>query len=335
MFIDQVKIKVKSGTGGAGSTSFRREKYAPLGGPDGGDGGRGGDVVFEVDLGRQNLLDFKWSRKFLAGNGVDGGASKCKGKRGADMLIKVPPGTQIRNAETSELLLDMVRPGQRSVLLNGGHGGKGNVHYKTPTIRTPRHAGPGGPSQALEIYLELKVLADVGLVGFPNAGKSTLLSSLSSARPKIADYPFTTLIPNIGIVSWAEYKSFAMADIPGLIEGAHDGKGLGHRFLRHVERTRLLVYLLDVSAEDPEKELATLRSEIQKYSPELARRESIVVLNKSDVTTAARRKLKFDFDHQISAVTRRNLKALAIDIGQRIEKLGGEIMPWEREGAEK
>jgi GTPase len=335
MFIDQVKIKVKSGKGGAGSISFIRAKFVPLGGPNGGDGGRGGDVVFEVDLGRQNLLDFKWSRRFEAGNGVDGSGGNKKGKSGQHMLIKVPPGTQVRNAETGELLLDLVRPEQREVLLNGGHGGKGNTHYKTPTIRAPRRAGPGGPSHELDIVLELKILADVGLVGFPNAGKSTLLAALSAARPKIADYPFTTLIPNIGIVSWAEYKSFAMADIPGLIEGAHDGKGLGHRFLRHVERCRLLVYLLDVSEEDPAEQLATLKAELEKYSPELARRESLVVLSKSDVTTAARRKLKLDYDHQISAVTHRNLKALSLDIGQRLEKMGGQILPWEREGEDE
>ena len=324
MFIDQVQIFVSSGKGGDGCVSFHREKYVAKGGPDGGDGGRGGDVVIEVDPGRSNLLDFKWSRKFVAKAGQSGAGRLRKGRRGKDIVIQVPPGTQIKDAESGELLLDMVQIGQREVLLNGGHGGKGNARFKSATVQAPRTATPGGPSQERELLLELKILADVGLVGFPNAGKSTLLSTVSAAKPKVADYPFTTLVPNIGIVPYAEYRSFAMADIPGLIEGAHEGRGLGHQFLRHVERCRLLVYLVDVSAEDPAEQLCTLRQELEKYSPELARRPSLVVLSKSDITTPSRRKLKLEHDFLISAVTQRGIKSLVRHIGRRIEEMEQE-----------
>ncbi len=324
MFIDQVQIFVSSGKGGDGCISFHREKYVAKGGPDGGDGGRGGDIVFEVDPGRSNLLDFKWSRKFVAKAGQSGAGRLRKGRRGTDVVIKVPPGTQIKDAETGELLLDMVQIGQREALLHGGHGGKGNARFKSPTVQAPRTATPGGPAQERELLLELKILADVGLVGFPNAGKSTLLATVSAARPKVADYPFTTLVPNIGIVPYAEYRSFAMADIPGLIEGAHEGRGLGHQFLRHVERCRLLVYLVDVSADDPVEQLATLRTELEKYSPELARRPSIVVLSKSDITTPSRRKLKMEHDFLISAATQRGIKTLVRHIGTMIEEMERE-----------
>ncbi len=321
MFIDHVQIQVSSGSGGAGCVSFRREKYVPKGGPDGGDGGRGGDVVFEVDPGRMNLLDFKWTRSFSAGNGQPGAGRLRRGKRGADCVIKVPPGTQVKDAETGELLLDVVLLGQREILLNGGHGGKGNTRFKSSTIQAPRKATGGGPSLQRTLDLELKIIADVGLVGLPNSGKSTLLSVVSAARPKIADYPFTTLVPNVGIVPWAEYRSFAMADIPGLIEGAHAGKGLGHQFLRHVERTRLLVYLVDVSAEDPRRDLATLRSEVERYSPELMRRPSLVVLSKCDITTPSRRRLKMEHDFLISAVAGRRVTSLLRRIGELLEDL--------------
>jgi GTP-binding protein len=321
MFIDQVRITVRSGNGGDGCVSLHRAKYVPKGGPDGGDGGRGGDVVFVVDPGRMNLLDFKWSRCFEAEHGRPGSSRLRKGRGGRDVTIAVPPGTQVRDAASGALLLDMVGQGQREVLLNGGHGGKGNARFKTSTQQTPRHATPGGPGRELEVELELKILADVGLVGFPNAGKSTLLGALSAARPKVADYPFTTLVPNVGIVPYAEYKSFAMADIPGLIEGAHAGRGLGHHFLRHVERCRLLVFLLDVSAEDPVRQLEVLRAELKHHSPELAARPSLVVLNKCDITTPSRRRLKMAHDHLVSAAARKHLKALTRDIGARLEEL--------------
>ena len=321
MFIDQVRITARSGNGGDGCVSLHRAKYVPKGGPDGGDGGRGGDIIVTVDPGRMNLLDFKWSRSFEAENGKPGSSRLRRGRGGRDKEILVPPGTQVRDAATGELLLDMVREGQSQVLLNGGHGGKGNAHFKTATQQTPRHATPGGPGQVREIDLELKILADVGLVGFPNAGKSTLLGALSAARPKVADYPFTTLVPNVGIVPYAEYRSFALADIPGLIEGAHEGRGLGHQFLRHVERCRLLVYLVDVSAEDPTHQLEILREELARYSPELATRPALVVLNKCDVITPSRRGLKLEHDFLVSAATGRHLKALTRAIGAQLEAM--------------
>lgn len=286
MFIDQVRIAVRSGTGGDGCVSLFHGKYQPKGGPDGGDGGRGGDVVFEVDTGRMNLLDFKWSRSFVAQDGRPGASSLRKGRRGADVVIRVPPGTQIRRADNGELLLDMIKPGQREVLFNGGHGGKGNARFKTPTNQTPRNASPGGPGWELDVDLELKILADVGLVGFPNAGKSTLLAILSAARPKIADYPFTTLVPNLGVVAVDDGRSFVMADMPGLIEGAHKGAGLGLRFLRHIERTRVLAHVLDVSGltdRDPMEDYDVLNRELRAYDENLAEAPQIVTLNKVDV----------------------------------------------------
>lgn len=324
MFIDHVEIEVASGKGGDGCVSFHREKFINKGGPDGGDGGRGGDLVLLVDEHRTNLLDFKWSRVFRAEDGQPGKGGKQSGRRGKDSVIKVPLGTQVRDLATGELLADMIRIGQRVVLFNGGHGGKGNWRFRSSTDQAPRKFTSGGPKHERELALELKILADVGLVGFPNAGKSTLLATVSAARPKIADYPFTTLVPNIGIVPYAQYKSFAMADIPGLIEGAHEGRGLGHQFLRHVERTRLLLYLVDVSAEDPQKELDILRKELETYAPELARRPSLVVLTKSDITTPSKRGLKMEHDFLISAVAQRNVKALVRAIGLRLEEMERE-----------
>jgi GTP-binding protein len=324
MFIDHVEIEVASGKGGDGCVSFHREKFIAKGGPDGGDGGRGGDLVLVVDEHRTNLLDFKWSRVFRAENGQPGKGGKQTGRRGKDALIKVPLGTQVKDQATGELLVDMIRLGQRVVLFNGGHGGKGNWRFRSSTNQAPREFTSGGPNHERTLVLELKILADVGLVGFPNAGKSTLLATVSAARPKIADYPFTTLVPNIGIVPYAQYKSFAMADIPGLIEGAHEGRGLGHQFLRHVERTRLLLYLVDVSAEDPQKELDILRRELATYAPELAARPSLVVLTKSDITTPSKRGLKMDHDFLISAVAQRNVKSLVRAIGLMLEQMERE-----------
>ncbi|NMA35149.1 MAG: GTPase ObgE, partial [Clostridiaceae bacterium] len=250
MFIDRAKIYIKAGNGGNGAVSFRREKYVPAGGPDGGDGGKGGDIIFEVDEGLRTLIDFRYRRKYVADSGDNGGSAKRTGKSGGDLLIRVPPGTVVRDAETGRILADMVEPGQRTVVAKGGKGGAGNWHFATPTRQVPSFAKPGDPGEEYTVELELKMVADVGLVGFPNAGKSTLLSMVSAARPKIANYPFTTLEPNLGVVRVDEGASFLLADIPGLIEGAHRGVGLGFDFLRHVERCRMLLHIVDVAGVD-------------------------------------------------------------------------------------
>lgn len=250
MFIDRAKIHIKAGNGGNGMVSFRREKFVPAGGPDGGDGGKGGDIIFEVDEGLRTLIDFRYKRKYVAGSGENGGTAKRTGKSGKDLIIRVPPGTVVKDLETGRILADMVEPGQRTVVAKGGKGGAGNQHFATPTRQVPGFAKPGDPGEEYEVELELKMIADVGLVGFPNAGKSTLLSKVSAAKPKIADYPFTTLVPNLGVVRIDEGASFLLADIPGLIEGAHQGVGLGFDFLRHVERNRMLLHIVDVAGVD-------------------------------------------------------------------------------------
>ncbi len=284
VFIDKVKIYIKAGNGGNGCVSFRREKYVAKGGPDGGDGGRGGNIVFVVDEGENTLLNFKYRRKFVAENGGDGIAKKCHGKGGADLEIPVPAGTVLRDPESGLVIHDM-SDGLPYIAAKGGKGGWGNTHFATPTRQVPRFAKSGTKGVEKEILLELKMLADVGLVGFPNVGKSTLLSEVSSARPKIANYHFTTLSPNLGVVSVYD-KNFVMADIPGLIEGASDGLGLGHDFLRHVDRCRLLLHVFDISAserEDPLGDILMINSELSKYSPELASRPQILVANKIDL----------------------------------------------------
>ena len=286
MFADRATIIIKSGKGGNGHVSFRREKYVPNGGPDGGDGGRGGDVIFVVDEGLNTLTDFRHRRKFAAENGEEGGKKKCHGKDGADLILKVPAGTVIKDAESDKVIADMSGDNKRQVILKGGRGGQGNSHYATATMQAPKYAQPGGEGIEIEVKLELKVIADVGLVGFPNVGKSTLLSRVTNAQPKIANYHFTTLEPNLGVVKTKGGDGFVIADIPGIIEGASEGVGLGIQFLRHVERTRLLLHFIDVSGQEgrkPVQDFRTINSELKKYSEKLAMRKQIIVATKIDV----------------------------------------------------
>jgi GTP-binding protein len=286
VFIDSAKIFVKAGNGGNGAVSFRREKYIAAGGPDGGDGGKGGDVVFVADEGLRTLIDFRYKRKYVAESGENGGWQNCTGKSGKDLVIKVPPGTIIKDAKTGVVLADLSKPGKKAVIAKGGKGGAGNQHFATPTRQVPNFAKSGDPGEELEVLLELKLLADVGLVGFPNAGKSSLLSMVSAARPKIADYPFTTLQPNLGVVNLDGVTSFVLADIPGLVEGAHEGVGLGFKFLKHVERTKLLIHVVDVAAVDgrePYEDFKAINSELEKFNPVLAKRPQIVAANKIDL----------------------------------------------------
>ena len=284
-FVDKVTITVRAGNGGNGAVTFHREKYVAAGGPDGGDGGRGGDIIFEVDDNMSTLMDFRYKRKYVAANGADGQNKRCSGRVGESLRIRVPRGTLLRDADSGAIMHDM-SSGEPFVAARGGRGGWGNQHFATPTRQVPRFAKAGLPGEEHEVVLELKLLADVGLVGFPNVGKSTLLSVVSKARPKIANYHFTTLFPNLGVVYVTEGTSFVMADIPGIIEGASDGAGLGHDFLRHIDRCRLLVHLVDVSGSegrDPIADFDAINAELKQYSPELAQRPQIVVANKTDL----------------------------------------------------
>ncbi len=324
MFFDTAKIFVKAGNGGNGAVSFHREKYVAAGGPDGGDGGKGGSIVFEVDSSVSTLVDFRFKRKYVAENGEDGGSARCFGKDGKDLIIKVPAGTLIRDAETNRLLADMTPPNERTVLFKGGNGGWGNTHFATATRQIPRFAKPGIKGEERELKLELKLIADVGLLGFPNVGKSTLLASVTSAKPKIANYHFTTLEPNLGVVELKNLGSdgsFVIADIPGLIEGASEGVGLGHEFLRHVERTRLLIHIVDVSGiegRNPIEDFDTINKELFNYNEVLATRPQIVAANKTDILTD--NKLYEDFlvemknrgieVFEISAATRKGVNEL-------------------------
>ncbi|RKY27701.1 MAG: GTPase ObgE [Planctomycetota bacterium] len=286
LFIDEASIVVRGGRGGDGCCSFRREKYVPRGGPDGGDGGRGGDVILVADRNLNTLIDLSHAKEFAAGNGRPGMGKKKYGRSGEDLIIRVPVGTVVRDAETGDVLRDLVRDGERLVAACGGRGGRGNARFATSTNRAPRYAEEGREGEAREIHLELKLLADVGLVGLPNAGKSTLLSKLSRARPKIGAYPFTTRYPYLGIVSAGEYDTFVMADIPGLIEGAHEGAGLGDEFLRHIERTRIILHMIDIAPQGgppPQEAYETIRGELADYSAELAQKPEIVVANKMDL----------------------------------------------------
>lgn len=287
MFVDQAKIKIKAGDGGDGAVSFHREKYVAAGGPDGGDGGKGGDVIFQVDDNFSTLIDFRYKRKYVAERGQNGAARNCTGKSAQPLIIKVPRGTIIREASTGRIMADMSTD-EPKILAKGGNGGKGNIHFATSTRQIPKFAKPGYPGEEFEVTLELKLLADVGLVGFPNVGKSTLISVVSAAKPKIANYHFTTLSPVLGVVKVEEEKSFVMADIPGLIEGAGDGVGLGHEFLRHVERCRLIVHVIDVSGiegRNPVEDFEIINAELAKFDEELAKRPQIVAANKSDMAT--------------------------------------------------
>lgn len=284
MFADRAKIIIRSGKGGDGHVSFRRELYVPNGGPDGGDGGRGGDVIFEVDEGQNTLGDYRHKRKYKAQDGQEGGKRRCHGADGADIVLKVPEGTVIMDAESRKVIADMSGDNKRQIVLHGGRGGKGNQHYATATMQVPKYAQPGQPAQELEVLLELKVIADVGLVGFPNVGKSTFLSRVTNAQPKIANYHFTTLSPNLGVVDTAN-GGFVIADIPGLIEGASEGVGLGHKFLRHIERTRVMIHIVDAAStegRDPVDDIYKINKELEAYNPEIAQRPQVIAANKID-----------------------------------------------------
>ena len=285
MFTDSAKVYIRSGNGGNGHVSFRRELYVPNGGPDGGDGGRGGDIIFEVDDGLNTLVDFRHVRKYAAGNGEEGGKRRCHGADGKDLIVRVPEGTVVKDLETGKVITDMSGENRREVILKGGKGGLGNMHFATATMQVPKYAQPGQPGQELWVQLELKVIADVGLVGFPNVGKSTLLSRVSNARPKIANYHFTTLNPHLGVVNLGDGNSFVMADIPGLIEGASEGAGLGHEFLRHIERTKVLLHVVDaasVEGRDPIEDVHAIMDELSAYNPELLKLPQAIAANKLD-----------------------------------------------------
>ena len=283
MFADRAKIFIRSGKGGDGHCSFRRELYVPNGGPDGGDGGKGGDLIFEVDEGLNTLTDYRHKRKYAAQDGQEGGKRNCHGKSGADIVLKVPEGTVIKDAESGKVIADMSGENRRQIILKGGRGGIGNQHFATATMQAPKYAKPGQPCQELEVMLELKVIADVGLVGFPNVGKSTLLSRVTNAQPKIANYHFTTLFPNLGVVYLGEGESFVMADIPGIIEGASEGKGLGLRFLRHIERNSLLLFMVPGDTEDIRKEYEILLNELATFNPEMLDKQRVLAITKSDL----------------------------------------------------
>ncbi len=282
-FVDYVKLQVASGNGGKGSVHLHREKYITKGGPDGGDGGRGGHVLLRANKNLWTLYGFKFQKHFKAGHGGDGSKNRSSGAQGEDIVIEVPLGTVVRHGETKEVIIEITEEQQEYVVLEGGLGGRGNWHFKSSTNQTPRYAQPGRPGQELPLILELKVLADVGLVGFPNAGKSTLLAALTAAKPKIADYEFTTLKPNLGIVSYRDFRSFVMADIPGIIEGAAEGKGLGHYFLRHIERNSVLLFMIPADTADVKAAFDVLRSELQRYNPELIDKDFVVALTKCDL----------------------------------------------------
>ena len=332
MFVDKVKISVKAGNGGNGAVAFHREKYVAQGGPDGGDGGTGGSVVLRVDDNLSTLMDFRYKRKYVASNGQDGQGARCRGKNGEDLIIRVPRGTVVRDAETNEVIKDMSDSAD-FVLCKGGRGGWGNKHFATPTRQVPRFAKSGLPGESHEVVLELKLLADVGLVGFPNVGKSTLLSVPSNARPKIANYHFTTLYPNLGVIYVEEGVSFVMADIPGIIEGAAEGQGLGHDFLRHIDRCRLLVHIVDVSGSedrDPVEDFEKINAELAQYSPELAARPMLVAANKVDLIPEGSDNLErlrdyvtqrgYEF-YEISAATHQGTHQLMQTVAARLREL--------------
>jgi len=309
-FIDEVVINVRSGKGGAGSKSFYRAPYVPKGGPDGGDGGRGGDVILQTTNQMNTLEDFTLNRQFSGGDGKNGAGGRKSGKAGKDIVLQIPAGTLVYDNDTGELIADLDVAGERTIIAKGGRGGRGNVHFVTSTNRTPRRVDSGGDPVEIKLRLELKLLADVGLVGKPNAGKSTLLSALSDATPKIAAYPFSTLEPSLGVVKVGDYDRFVLADIPGLIEGAHIGKGLGHRFLRHIERTRLIVLLIETTEENYRQTRDQLLHELVSYSPELAKLPKLFVRSKSDLTKPATNRSRLKFDHEVSAMTGEGLASL-------------------------
>lgn len=331
MFVDQVKISLKAGDGGNGITAYRREKYVPFGGPAGGDGGKGASVIFEVDEGLRTLLDFRYQRHFKAKKGENGQSSNMHGRNTEDLILKVPPGTIIKNVETEEVLADLVEDGQRAVVAHGGRGGRGNSRFATPRNPAPDFSENGEPGEELDVTLELKLLADVGLVGFPSVGKSTLLSIVSKAKPKIGAYHFTTIKPNLGVVSTPDQRSFVMADLPGLIEGASDGVGLGHQFLRHVERTKVIVHMIDMSGSegrDPINDYHVINQELINYQQRLEERPQIIVANKMDIPGAQDNLQKFEDSIAadimvipVSTITRDNIDTLLYAIADKLEEV--------------
>lgn len=330
MFVDQVRVYVKGGDGGDGIVAYRREKYIPKGGPAGGDGGDGGDVVFEVDEGLNTLMDFRYNRHFKAKRGENGMSKAQHGKNAEDLIVPVPPGTTVIDEDTEEVIADLTEHGQRAVIARGGRGGRGNIRFASPRNPAPEIAEKGEPGEERNIKVELKVLADVGLVGFPSVGKSTLLSVVSAAKPKIADYHFTTLAPNLGVVETSDHQSFVMADLPGLIEGAHEGVGLGHQFLRHVERTRLLVHVIDMAAiegRDPYEDYQKINQELKAYDEKLLERPQIIVANKMEMPGAKENLQEFKARltdkpvYEISALTKEGLKELLFAIAEKLQSI--------------
>ncbi len=342
MFADRAKIYIKSGKGGDGHVSFRREKYVPNGGPDGGDGGDGGSVIFQVDDGLNTLTDFRHIRKYSAQNGEEGGKKNCRGKNGQDLIIKIPYGTVVKEAESGKVIVDMSGDNRRVTLLNGGKGGKGNQHYATSTMQVPKYAQPGQPAKELELLLELKVIADVGLVGFPNVGKSTFLARVTNARPKIANYHFTTLNPNLGVVDLDDAKGFVIADIPGLIEGASEGVGLGYEFLRHIERTKVLIHIVDAASteeRDPIEDIYAINKELNAYNPEIAMRPQVIAANKIDMLfeNEVLTKIKDEFEPKgikvfpISAISGQGVRELLYHVNNLLEQLDDKPIIFEQE----
>ena len=344
MFADRAKIFIRSGKGGDGHVSFRREKYVANGGPDGGDGGRGGNVIFEVDEGLNTLQDYRMKRKFVAKDGEQGGKKKCHGADAEDIILKVPEGTVIKEFESGKVIADMSGDNRRQIILKGGRGGLGNQHFATATMQVPKYAQPGQPAQELWVQLELKVIADVGLVGFPNVGKSTLLSRVSNAQPKIANYHFTTLNPNLGVVDVDGAKGFVMADIPGLIEGASEGIGLGHEFLRHIERTKMMIHVVDAAGSegrDPIDDIYKINAELEAYNPEIARRPQVIAANKLDLVYAEDEDpveiLKMEFEPQgikvfpISGATGEGIKELLYYVSDMLDTLDDAPIIFEQE----
>lgn len=345
MFADRAEIYIRSGKGGDGHVSFRREIYVPAGGPDGGDGGNGGDLIFEVDEGINTLSEFRFKRKYIAEDGESGGKKRCHGKDGADLIVKVPPGTVIKDKETGLVIADMSDVNKREVILRGGNGGKGNQHYATATMQVPKYAQPGQKAREMTVILELKVIADVGLVGFPNVGKSTFLSRVTNARPKIGNYHFTTLSPNLGVVDLEGGDGFVIADIPGLIEGASEGLGLGHEFLRHIERTKVFIHIVDAASSegrDPIEDINTINAELTAYNPEIAKRPQVIAANKVDALMEDEeeeivQKLKEAFEGKgipvfsISAVSGKGLKELLYHVKGMLDQLDREPIVFERE----
>ena len=345
MFADRARIFIRSGKGGDGHVSFRREKYVPDGGPDGGDGGKGGDLIFVVDPGMNTLVDYRHKRKYCAGDGKEGGKKRCAGASGDDLVIKVPAGTVVKDADSGKVILDMANRTEPVILLKGGRGGKGNQHYATSTMQAPKYAQPGQPAKELWVDLELKCIADVGLIGFPNVGKSTLLSRVTNARPKIANYHFTTLNPNLGVVDLADGNGFVIADIPGIIEGASEGVGLGFEFLRHIERTKVMIHLVDaasVEGRDPIEDIKAINQELKSYNEELASRPQVIAANKIDAMTPEDRDfviemLREEFEPQgmkvfpISAVSGEGLNELLWYVNGLLKELPDEPVEFEQE----